>query len=411
MKILHTADWHIGKRLHNYSLSDDFERFSTWLQSYILAEKIDVLLLAGDVFDTGYPSLSSQQQYFNCIATLKKKAPHLHIIITDGNHDSTTALNAPKELLKYFDVQIRSGLTSSPEDEIVEIKEDDGTINCVICAVPFLRDRDIRKLVDQSDYDDRINAVKEGIKQHYQELAELVKTRVYKAPVIAMGHLYTHGVSSDQSSEREIQMGHQAGVEGNIFSKEFDYVALGHIHSAQQIKGQVPIFYSGSPFPLSFSERNYEHGVRQLEFTDGELTSKKIAIPKFRRLIKIKGTLDDVRTKLFSIDTEEGMLNNLIELEIIEEKYNPTLHIDIEELMNEHEKNFSTHQSIIIKHRFSFNKEIKSASEMYDESVDINDLTPYDVFKQRLDQEDKIQIEEGLKQQLLDAFLTINEQD
>ncbi|OHX68319.1 exonuclease SbcCD subunit D C-terminal domain-containing protein [Flammeovirga pacifica] len=409
MKILHTADWHIGKRLLNHSFHDDFERFKNWLIKTINSNNIDLLLVAGDIFDSAYPSLGSQQQFMELLKRLNRQCPHLQTIITDGNHDSVSSLLVPQQVSDVLNTTIITGVTDSITDEIIEIKSNDGLLKVVVAAVPFLRDKDLKKMVDGSTYDERIQAIKEGVRLHYEAIAQEIESRKYEVPVLAMGHLFAHGTSSDKNSEREIQMGHQAGVEGDIFSKIFDYVALGHIHKSQQVKGHVPIFYSGSPYPLSFSERNYVHGVRLIEIIDNEVTSEKLEIPCQRKLIKVKGNLDKCRQELAEINNSEEKLDQLIELEVVEEKYNPTLFLEIEELIKEFSSNYSKHRSIILKHRFSFDEQTQNAAELFEEEVDLDELKPLDIFKKRLDQETKMNLDETLKKQLIEAFIQIEE--
>ncbi|AZQ62818.1 exonuclease subunit SbcD [Flammeovirga pectinis] len=409
MKMLHTADWHIGKKLYDFSLNEDFRQFIDWLNSTISTQSIDVLLIAGDIFDTAYPSTSSQEVYFDCLAKLRSDNPTLQIIITDGNHDSTSALNAAKMYLKRDSITVVSGLTNSVDDEIIYVKNEEGDIKAVVAAVPFLRDRDIRKVIDNTGIDDRYIALKEGIKNHYDEVANRISSLALNKPVIAMGHLYTHGVSSDPDSEREIQMGHQAGVEGSIFSEVFDYVALGHIHMAQAVKGNVPIYYSGSPIPLSFSERKYKHTVRVIDIEKG-VSSSAMEIPKFRILKKIVGTLEEVKEKIELLNVLSTQLTCLVELEIVEPTYNPLLQGEIEAFKAEFNARNQDTNTLIIKSRFSFDKSVEGADELYDETVDISELTPLDIFTRRLDDERTVNLEAGFKDQLMDAFKQLSEE-
>ncbi|MBB3700182.1 exonuclease SbcCD subunit D C-terminal domain-containing protein [Flammeovirga yaeyamensis] len=411
MKILHTADWHIGKRLLNYSLEEDFERFKDWLIQFINKNNIDLLIVAGDIFDSAYPSLGSQKQFLDLLSRLQNECHQIQVIITDGNHDSVSSMGITIEIAKHVNTQIISGVTHQLADEIIEVKDKNGAVQLVVAAVPFLRDRDLKKMVEGSTFDDRIKVIKEGVKSHYQEIGGIIKNRNYSVPALAMGHLYAHGALSDNSSEREIQMGHQAGVEGDIFPEIFEYVALGHIHSSQQVKGKVPIFYSGSPYPLSFSERNYQHGVRIIEVNDKEVTSEKVVIPPQRKLVKVSGTFEECKTKLFKLENDANQLDQLIELEVIEAKYNPTLFIDIETLIKEFSENYEQHRGIIIKHRHTFKSESKSAADLFENHIDLDDLTPLDIFKQRLEKEDKIEIDEELKDQLIQAFIEIEQNE
>jgi exonuclease SbcD len=143
MKILHTSDWHIGRTLYGRKRYEEFEAFLTWLAETIQQNEIDALLVAGDVFDTSAPSNRAQELYYRFLCRVAASCCR-HVVVVAGNHDSPSFLNAPKELLKALDVHVVGSSTESLEDEVLVLRNDQDTPELIVCAVPYLRDRDIR---------------------------------------------------------------------------------------------------------------------------------------------------------------------------------------------------------------------------------------------------------------------------
>ena len=171
------------------------------------------------------------------------------VIITGGNHDYISTLEAPADVLSALNIQVIGGAKETISDELIEVSINN-ELQCVVAAVPFLRDKDIREINASESYEEAKDAVNNGIVKHYQQLAE--EAGKYTCPLIAMGHLYVQGASQSES-ERDIHIGNLAGLRVDSFPDKFDYVALGHIHRPQKFKDTIR--YSGSPLPLSFSER------------------------------------------------------------------------------------------------------------------------------------------------------------
>ena len=185
MKILHTADWHIGKILHKRSLQDEFILFSEWLLDTIKEESIELLLISGDVFDLANPSAKDRRLYYQLLRNLNEL--NIQIVITGGNHDSVGLLNAPKEILDVLNVHVIGGALDAIEDELIPIKNEAGEA-LIIAAVPFLRDKDLRNAETDELYKNRTEAIREGIKKHYQILANVCEDKYKGIPSIAMGH-------------------------------------------------------------------------------------------------------------------------------------------------------------------------------------------------------------------------------
>lgn len=399
MKILHTADWHLGKKLHKHDLSKDHQLFLDWLINLIQDQNIDLLLISGDIFDLANPPIEARAMYYwflRQMIQLKCK-----IIITGGNHDSAQMLDAPREILQLLDIKVVGGPTNPIENEIVLLE------NLVVCAVPYLRDADLRQAIEGESGTSRVENVRLGIKKHYDTLAEICQEKYPNLPKIAMGHLYANGSISSES-EREIQIGNLASVDGNDFSPTFDYVALGHIHRPQIIGGNERIRYSGSPIPLSFSEKNDQKIVLILELSENKIKGiRAIEVPKFRELKRISGTLEEVKAKLIAFQNE-APLKSFLEVEVIEESFNPLIIKELNDLIAV----FDDENAIVLKHKISFKNEVKSSEELFVEGENLEDISEKSMLQKRLEKENSLSDEH--RTLMMDAFtelLLLVEQD
>lgn len=295
--ILHTADWHLGKKLDQHDRAEEHQLFFEWLLQCIVQEKIDALIIAGDIFDTGVPSNESLRMYYNFLVALHKTCCRQAIII-GGNHDSISTLHAPRELLRALQVQVVGGIPENPEEQMIELKSKDGHTEAVVAAVPFLRDRDVRLSISGESAAEREKRMREGIIGHYEKLVPLVESYKKKGiPVIATGHLFAAGATASDS-EKQIHVGTLGHIPVNMFPEVFDYIALGHIHRPQTVGGLPYVRYSGSPIPLSFSEANDGKHVLLLKAQPSKsVTITEIPIPCFRPLLRIQGTPDEVIKK------------------------------------------------------------------------------------------------------------------
>ncbi len=241
MRILHTADWHLGARLIERDRLAEHATFVDWLIETLRSEKIDSLLVSGDVFDAANPPQDAVALYFDFLKRLADLKT-VKAVITGGNHDSASHLNAPRELLRRFEVHV----FGHAGDNIVDLG------GAVIAAVPYLRERDLR----QAGTGDTLSTVHEqvrvAIRDHYAAQLAAARTLADGRPVIAMGHLTVLGATTSDS-ERDIHIGNLGCVGADTFDG-FDYTALGHLHRPQRVAGNETIRYSGSPIPLSFSE-------------------------------------------------------------------------------------------------------------------------------------------------------------
>jgi exonuclease SbcD len=397
MKILHTADWHIGKKLHKHSLHPDFDLFIDWLCDCITENKAEVLLVSGDVFDLANPSSEARQQYFKALMKLKRL--ECKIILTGGNHDSPAMLNAPKEVLRELDIHIIGGLPAEISECIIPIKNKENQTELLIAALPYLRDADLRTASQGNSYEDRLEALRKGIQQTFLAAAEICKSQYPGVPAMAMGHLFAAGAETSES-ERDIQIGNQAAFNALQFGNYFNYIALGHIHKPQKVNAATPTFYSGSPIPLSFSERTNKNRILLLDTGTG-WAPESLEIPVFRKLLKITGNLENLQQKLLELQARDG-LASLIEIELKEEKFDTNKIYELDQLVD----NFKVKGYEIVKHRASFENKISGSGQLYEEQQQLEDLQPLDVFKKLVDRQEE---DETIRQELLSAFNEILE--
>ena len=399
MKILHISDLHVGKRLYHVDMLEDQLAFFSWLVKLVKKESVNGLLISGDIFNVANPSSESRKIYYEVLVKLSRL--DCKVIITGGNHDSPSVLEAPGELLKAINVHVIGSLPGDLNDVIVEIPDQSGKTTLIVAAIPFLRDRDLIKIIENETYEDRLEAIKKGIARVYDEVARLCESRYPGIPGIAMGHLFMlNALMSD--SERDIHIGNLAGIDGSTLPEYFNYYALGHLHKPQDIDKAGRIRYSGTPYPLSFSEKDNNNRVVLLTLNDGKISSESIVVPSNRKLIKYSGTLEEVRTMLNLFKGNNQGLTTLIEIEVIEENYDPGLLSELEMLP----ETFTAENAIIIKSRIQFKNKTGGTHELYSIEKQIEDLEPKEVFLKRLETES---LSEESKDLLIEAFNEIYE--
>jgi len=375
MKILHTADWHLGHRLHEQSQFEEQTRFLNWIENYIIDQKIDVLLISGDIFDTGSPSNQSLEMYYNFLVKLKTTTCNA-IVITGGNHDSPGTLNAPKHLLDTLAIKVVGKATENIEDEVFEI--DINNQKVIIGAVPYLRDGDIRRAVAGETFDELTDKYKNALINHYQSVSEhcqLINTT--NAPIIAMGHLFAIG-GSISDSEQNIYVGTLGHIGAEDFPKEFDYIALGHLHRPQIIGGNEKVRYSGSPNVLSFSEINYDKKVIVLTIENNKISTIKDAIiPNFRCFYKLKGTITECINQFVNCISNEHQLTPWVEIILNE---NHTVNTD------DLKKSAENYPFEILKISLKRQRKIQGIEELLENTKSIKELVPTEVFEKKCEE-------------------------
>lgn len=269
MKVLHTSDWHLGQQFYEHDRRDEHAAFFTWLLNTLVEQHIDILLVAGDIYHTATPSASAENQLYQFIKDAKKRCPQLHVVIIAGNHDSANRILAAQPLLAQFDTHVVGRFdVSAPSDITLEINTNNK--RAVVVAMPFLRNSDISSLCQTKNGPSYAHGV---AKAYASALEHAYSINEQNSPLIVMGHLHAKGGDISSDSERNLVIGGEESISANVFGTKANYVALGHLHKAQKVAKNEAIRYSGTPIPMSFSERNYTHQVNVIEFKNDEKQS------------------------------------------------------------------------------------------------------------------------------------------
>lgn len=298
-RILHTADWHLGKLLNDQSRDEEHALFLDWLLAAVEDHQVDAIILAGDVFDTASPPQSALGRYFDFVSSLFRQGD-CALVVIGGNHDSAAQLEAPKRPLRALNTHIAGSLAEDPGDRILCLPDSENP-QVALALIPFLRDRDLRVgRAGEGAKEIRAKMVA-GIKQRYQEAAEAAAD--LSCPVLATGHLTVLGALTSDS-EREIHIGGLGAIAPDSFQDRFSYVALGHLHRPQAVGDDERVRYAGSPIALSFSEAEDVKAVRILDVSEDGVEQQSLPIPVYRQLVQIRTTSAELETALKKFQPE-----------------------------------------------------------------------------------------------------------
>lgn len=404
MKLLHTSDWHIGRALYGRKRYEEFEGFLNWLADFIETENIDVLLVAGDVFDNSTPSNRAQELYYRFLCRVAS-SERRHVVVIAGNHDSPSFLNAPKELLKFLNIHVVGCASEQPDDELLVLSAQDGVPMVIVCAIPYLRDRDIRTAEAGESVEDKERKIVDGIKTHYRLVCDAAEQRRAllgkHVPIVAMGHLFAAGGQTvDGDGVRELYIGSLAQVKRDIFPECIDYVALGHLHIPQWVGGSDIVRYSGSPLPIGFGEAEQEKSVTLVDLSD-ELQVRNISVPRFQQLKTLRGDWQAVSKSIDELKARKSTAWLEISYEGNE------LAVDLQERLKEAID--GTGMEIL---RVKNNRVLERALRGESEEETLDDLHVTDVFTRCLESHE---VPEDQRPALLSAYqeiiLALNEED
>ncbi len=271
MKILTTSDWHLGNLFHGNDRLPEHHDFLSWLLKQIEEQQPDALLVAGDVFDNGNPSAAAQSAYYEFLANATQKCQHMQIIITAGNHDSASRLEAPRPLLTRYHVEIRGNIgktwVQNEEGGYWQIDYDDLMIpitgnngdKAVVLAVPYLRN----DIVQNASYS-------KGVNNFLRTLTAKAREKHPGLPLVMMAHMYAKGADiAKYDASEKIIIGGQEEVNMEGWTDHPDYLTCGHIHKRQHIWNTDWARYTGSILPMSFAEKDYTHGIDVVTLHEG----------------------------------------------------------------------------------------------------------------------------------------------
>jgi exonuclease SbcD len=329
----------LGQTFFGYDRTQEHEHFLDWLAGVLTKNKIDVLIVAGDVFDVSNPSAASQRMFYRFIHRVTTENPRLQLVVVAGNHDSAARLESPLPLLQEMRTEIK-GIVRKQNGKIdyehllVELKNAAGEVEALCLAVPFLRQGDYPVVETEG------NPYAEGVKELYARLLKYaLKKRTDGQALVAVGHLLATGseIAEKDHSERII-IGGLESVSPESFPEQIVYTALGHIHKAQRVSGRENIRYAGSPLPMSFAEKHYHHGVVKVTLDEGwAVEIEKLEYTPLVRLLSIPATEaaapDEVLDELRGLELPEDEPMPYLEVKVKLSEPEPMLRQQVEEIL------------------------------------------------------------------------------
>ncbi|WP_414478697.1 exonuclease subunit SbcD [Proteus mirabilis] len=397
MRIIHTSDWHLGQYFFTKTRAQEHQQFLDWLLAQIREQQVDAVIVAGDIFDTSSPPSYARELYNRFVVAIRDT--QCQLIILGGNHDSVATLNESKSLLACLNTTVIANVhTETPQAPII-LYQKNHTPGALLCAIPYLRPRDMINSKSGQSGADKQGALKEAIADYYQRqyqaALDLRKQLNVNIPIIATGHLTTIGASVSDSV-REIYIGTLEAFNATLFPP-FDYIALGHIHRPQRVNKSGHIRYSGSPIPLSFDESAQQKSVCLIDFEQDKLAEMTLLpIPEFQLLRTLSGSLQEIATQLEKLATQYNEMDTTIwlDIEVSTQDYLSDIQTRIQELTQ------SPLFEVIVLRRARKQRQ----ALMQNEKETLTELTVYDVFERRLAQhqfeteEDKIRLTTLFKQ-------------
>jgi exonuclease SbcD len=344
MRLLHTSDWHLGQTLHNFDRTWEHQRFLDWLLDTLVAEDIDALLIAGDIFDNANPSAASQRQLYYFLQQARARSPRLDIVVIAGNHDSPGRLEAPAPLLGAHGTRVVGHMVRDADGQIdlerllVPLTGRDGAVQAWCVAIPFLRPGDVPRVnPPEGETIDPYAAYLQGIALLYRQAYALAESRRMPGQaILAMGHCHMVGGDASPDSERRIVIGGTEALPAAMFDPGLAYAALGHLHLAQRVGKQEHLRYSGSPLPLSFSEVHYQHQVLRIELEGAAARAiVPLPVPRAVELLRVPAApapLKDAIAALVELDLPERPVHEqpYLEVRVLLDGPEPSLRAQVE---------------------------------------------------------------------------------
>lgn len=297
MRMLHTSDWHLGQHFMGKSRQAEHQALIDWLVAQVDAHAVDAVLIAGDIFDTGAPPSYARELYSELVVKLYRAG--VSLLLLGGNHDSVATLSESRAVLAFLSTTVVATV-GEPAEHVMVLPQrgGQGEAGCIVCAVPFIRPRDVLRSQAGQSAEDKQQSMQAAIQAHYQAVVEAGRARQAAlqhelgrvVPLIATGHLTTVGASSNESV-REIYVGSLDAFPTAAFPP-VDYIALGHIHKPQKVGGLAHIRYCGSPIALGFDEARQQKEMLLVDLDEtGLVAVTALPVPRFQALVSVSGNL------------------------------------------------------------------------------------------------------------------------
>ncbi|OSN06606.1 exonuclease subunit SbcD [Lonsdalea iberica] len=397
MQIIHTSDWHLGQYFYTKSRAAEHQAFLRWLIEQVEQHHVDAVVVAGDIFDNGTPPSYAREMYNRFVVELHQTGCQL--VILGGNHDSVATLNESRLLLSCLNTQVIASCEGDIEEQVIVLNTREGEPGALLCAIPFLRPRDVLTSQAGQSGSDKQLALQEAIANHYQRSYQRAVRRREEMglslPIVATGHLTTVGVTATDSV-RDIYIGTLDAFPAQAFPPA-DYIALGHIHRPQRIAQTEHIRYSGSPIPLSFDELNHEKSVYLVRFEQDKLDEvSPLTIPAFQPMQLVKGSLSEIERRLAGFREYDGEKPVWLDIEIATQDYLSDIQQHIQNLTDD------LNVEVVLLRRA---REQHLQMLVQQEKETLDELLPGEVFERRLALEPDL--EERQQQRLRTLFTQV----
>jgi len=398
MRLLHTSDWHLGQHFMGKSRQAEHQALIDWLLAQVDEHAVDAVLIAGDIFDTGTPPSYARELYSQLVVRLHTAG--VSLLLLGGNHDSVATLGESRELLACLSATVVAAASDDAPAQVLVLPQRGGQPGCIVCAIPFIRPRDVLQSQAGQSAEDKQQSLQAAIQGHYLAVHDAAISRQtaleielgHKLPLIATGHLTTVGASTSESV-REIYVGALEAFPTSAFPPA-DYIALGHIHRPQRVGGLEHIRYCGSPIPLSFDEARQQKEVLLVDLdTDGLKAVTVLPVPRFQGLVAVSGNLAGLPAAIGTAAAQGSReFPAWLEVTVLEDDYLA----DLPERIQAIAEGLPVEVLRIRRQRGNATARLAAAA-----SERLDELSPHEVFARRLEQEE---LAEDMQQALNERF-------
>ena len=391
MRLLHTSDWHLGQHFFGKHRQHEHAAFLAWLLEQVQQHAIDAVVVAGDVFDTASPPSHAREAYHQLVLDMHDAGAQL--VVLGGNHDSPAVLGESRQLLARLHTQVVPSLDGAPDDHVLALRRRDGSTGALLCAIPFIRAREVRQSLPGQDAEAARQDMVAGIAAHYAVIHAAAQARRQAegldVPIVATGHLTCVGAKRSESV-REIYVGALSAFPADAFPPA-DYIALGHIHRPLKVGGVEHIRYSGSPIALGFDELDTPKQVLLVDLGAAGLQAvTPLPVPVFQPLHRLSAPLAGLAPALNAVaDALPPGQVAWLEVEVVDDAFLPDLPARVAALVGE-----LPLEVLRLRRRRASQPSLAPALQSLDQ------MDPGEVFAQRLSAEDGL---DAKQQQALQA--------
>lgn len=387
-RFLHTSDWHLGSTLFGQSRLGHSQAMLDGLRDLIVRDRVDCLLVSGDIFDSPNPPVAAQDQYFSFLDSLQGTSC-TQVVAISGNHDSASLLAAPRALLSRLGIQVAG--RAGQDGEIIPAGDD-----AVVLAVPFIHDGDLGPRLAGTSLEERQQEYREEVRAHIRSLVDQAGKDFPGRTILAMAHAFLTGSAMSGGKDEPHYVGNLGSLPADIFPPEIRYVALGHIHRPQQVRAAMPMRYSGSPYPIDYGEADERKEVVEIDVTSGgKPVVRAVPLSAFCRLASIEGDLPALKERLRELAAtgEETW---------VEAAYTGTT---LPTALRKELAAACENTSIVLQNVVDKGGLERASRAGAEDVVDLTTLTPRQVFRMKLDEQRLDDGEKTVLQELFDQVL------